>query len=554
MGKSNVGISRKEFLELSGIALLGSTLGLQTLTSCESATAIQGQIVGANHAIGHLLRKAISLPIHQSYQTKILIIGSGISGLTAGYFLQKAGITDYEILELESNIGGNSTFGEDASGRYPWAAHYLPIPSPENKELIDFLSENKIITGFDENHLPIYDEYALCFHPDERLFVKGFWQEGLIPNMDISDKEKEEIGAFLAKMNTFKTAKGNDKKWAFTIPLAYSSSDTSFTELDKISMKTWMEQNMFTAKPLHWYVNYCLLDDYGTSIAETSAWAGIHYFASRKGKAANAKDDDVLTWSEGNGFLMKLLAKNQLNHIKTQRLAYQIEEKNGKVSVDVYDWKTERRENFTVEQVIWAVPQMLRPYVMPQQESDFIKDFSYSPWMVANIQTKPFDTGRGQALSWDNVIYEGNGLGYVLSNHQELAQDQKTWQLTYYKPLVDNNPVAERKKAITKTHEEWKNEVLSDLKKAHPKIEESILKIDIKLWGHAMISPTIGFIHGQARHKAQQSLNNKIHFAHSDLSGVSIFEEAFFHGVEAAKKVISNIYHGDTDYTNYHGE
>lgn len=113
--------------------------------------AIHGQIVGANHAIGHLLRKAISLPIHQSHQIKILIIGLGISGLTAGYFLQKAGITDYEILELESHIGGNSTLGEDASGWYPWVDHYLPIPSLENKELIDFLSENKITTGFDEN-------------------------------------------------------------------------------------------------------------------------------------------------------------------------------------------------------------------------------------------------------------------------------------------------------------------------------------------------------------------------------------------------------------------
>ncbi len=554
MGKSDVSnISRKEFLELSGIALLGSTLGLQTLTSCESPKGIQGQMVGANHAIGHLLRKAISLPISQTHQTKVLIIGSGISGLTAGYFLQKSGITDYEILELENHIGGNSTFGEEASGRYPWAAHYLPIPSPENKELINFLAENNIITGFDEYNLPIYDEYALCFHPDERLFVKGFWQEGLIPNMDISDEEKNQIGTFLTKMNLFKEAKGNDQKWAFTIPLANSSSDSSFTDLDKISMKTWLEQNAFTAKPLHWYVNYCLLDDYGTSIAETSAWAGIHYFASRKGKAANAKEDDVLTWSEGNGFLMKLLAKKQLKNIKIQRLAYQIEEKDGGVSVDVYDWQTEKRENYFAEQVIWAVPQMLRPYVMPQQKSDFIKDFSYSPWMVANIQTKSFDTGRGQTLSWDNVIYEGNGLGYVLSNHQELAQYPKIWQLTYYKPLADIEPAEERKRAIVKTYEEWKAEVLNDLKKAHPKIEESILKIDIKLWGHAMIRPTIGFIHGQARHEAQQSLNNKIHFAHSDLSGVSIFEEAFYHGVEVAKKVIANVYHGGTDYTNYHG-
>ncbi len=56
-----------------------------------------------------------------------------------------------------------------------------------------------------------------------------------------------------------------------------------------------------------------------------------------------------------------------------------------------------------------------------------------------------------------------------------------------------------------------------------------------------MVRPTIGFIHGQARHEAQQSLNNKIHFAHSDLSGISIFEEAFFHGTEMVKKIVEEL-------------
>ncbi|CAH0994618.1 hypothetical protein EMA8858_00729 [Emticicia aquatica] len=547
MGKSDVDkISRKEFLELSGLALVGSTLGLQSLVSCESEK-IHGKVVGANHAIGHLVKKAISLPIFQSKKTQVLIIGSGISGLVAGYYLQKAGITDYEILELENHIGGNATFGEDAVGRYPWAAHYLPIPSPENKILIDFLAENKIITGFDANGLPIYDEYSLCFHPEERLFVKGYWQEGLIPNLDISEEDKTQIEQFLAKMELFKHARGNDGKWAFTIPLAYSSADNAFTNFDKLTMKEWLAKEGFTSKALLWYINYCVLDDYGTPLSEVSAWAGIHYFASRKGNAANAKGNDVLTWSEGNGFLMKLLAKNQLKNIKTQRLVYQIEEKSDSVLVDVFDWKNEKRETYTANQVIWAIPQMLRPYLMPKQASEFVKRFSYSPWIVANLETKPFDSGRGQALSWDNVIYEGEGLGYILANHQNVNQGQKTWQLTYYKPLVREMPVEERKKAIEKTHENWLSEIIADLKKAHPKIEEAILKMDVKIWGHAMIRPTVGFIHGRERQMAQQSLNEKIHFAHSDLSGVSIFEEAFYHGYETAKKIIKNYANSNVD-------
>jgi hypothetical protein len=30
-----------------------------------------------------------------------------------------------------------------------------------------------------------------------------------------------------------------------------------------------------------------------------------------------------------------------------------------------------------------------------------------------------------------------------------------------------------------------------------------------------------------------------VHFAHSDLSGIALFEEAFYHGVRAAEEVLS---------------
>lgn len=33
-------------------------------------------------------------------------------------------------------------------------------------------------------------------------------------------------------------------------------------------------------------------------LKETSAWAGIHYFASRNGRGANTESQDVITWPE----------------------------------------------------------------------------------------------------------------------------------------------------------------------------------------------------------------------------------------------------------------
>jgi hypothetical protein len=55
-------------------------------------------------------------------------------------------------------------------------------------------------------------------------------------------------------------------------------------------------------------------------------------------------------------------------------------------------------------------------------------------------------------------------------------------------------------------------------------------------WGHAMISPRPNFIWNGVCEKAMQPYRN-IHFAHTDLSGIALFEEAFFHGLRAANEV-----------------
>jgi len=53
-----------------------------------------------------------------------------------------------------------------------------------------------------------------------------------------------------------------------------------------------------------------------------------------------------------------------------------------------------------------------------------------------------------------------------------------------------------------------------------------------------MIQPRVGFIWGKARWRAAQPQGN-IYFAHSDLSGFSIFEEAQYRGILAAEKIVA---------------
>jgi hypothetical protein len=62
--------------------------------------------------------------------------------------------------------------------------------------------------------------------------------------------------------------------------------------------------------------------------------------------------------------------------------------------------------------------------------------------------------------------------------------------------------------------------------------------------GHAMVRPAPGAISSTERaHIAaqQKSPDARLAFANSDLSGISIFEEAQYHGVTAAESILKRI-------------
>jgi hypothetical protein len=130
-------------------------------------------------------------------------------------------------------------------------------------------------------------------------------------------------------------------------------------------------------------------------------------------------------------------------------------------------------------------------------------------------------------------------LGYVDATHQLLQQHIPQKNITYYLPLTAALPAEERRKAQNFTHEQWVNLILADLQKIHPNLREAVQEINIQLWGHAMVQPLPGIIHGSVRNQLSSSLYNRVHFAHTDLAGISIFEEGFYQGIDAAKKILA---------------
>jgi hypothetical protein len=77
---------------------------------------------------------------------------------------------------------------------------------------------------------------------------------------------------------------------------------------------------------------------------------------------------------------------------------------------------------------------------------------------------------------------------------------------------------------------------MRDLEVAHPQLRSFVDRIEVAFWGHGMIRPKPGALFDPNR-SLRLAPRGKIHFAHTDLSGVALFEEAFDHGLRAAREV-----------------
>ena len=484
-------------VELSRRDLLTAFLGapFAALACRERPPALPpGELVGAAHEVGHRLRGAPP-PRPAAWESHdVVIVGSGIAGLAAAWRLGGKPL----VLELEPAIGGTS---RSAAG-YPWGAHYIIAPSERNRVLVRLLEEMGVMQG------GVIGEELLVRDPEERVFYRGRWYEGLYLSAGASAEDLRQLHAFESEIAKLA------KTGRFVIPLAYSAPDP---ELDAISIAQWLDARGFTSPRLRWYVEYACRDDYGTLLGDTSAWAALFYYASRE-------ERPVITWPEGNGRIVAHLARHA--NIRTNVLVTSVTPVDGGVEV------VANGTGIRARHVIVAAPQFIVSRLIPSRGRTA---FTYGSWMVANLTLRDRPVSRGFPSAWDNVFYESPSLGYVTATHQR-GIDHGPTVLTYYYPLCDADPAAARARMLSAGRDEWAEVALADLERAHPEIRTLTERVDVMRWGHAMVRPTPGAIWSDARMRAAKPLGN-IHFANTDLSGVALFEEALFHGVRAAEEI-----------------
>lgn len=506
--------------------------GAAALAACGPTGGMPGSLGGADMARGHLLRDAFGDAVPaETRRTGIAILGGGIAGLAAAWTLAEAGYRDFRLLELEDRSGGNARSGRNAISAYPLGAHYLPIPNVEAVGVRHLLDRLGIITGW-QGGTPVFDPYQLVGDPDERLLRLGRWQEGLVPTLALASTDHNQIERFFAAMAGFRDARGSDGRPAFAIPMALSSRDPMLLALDGQSWTAWLDGNGYTSAELRAHIRYVCRDEYGTEPGDVSAWTGIHYFAGRRGDAVG-DGDAVLTWPGGTGHLAEAMAARVAGHVETGHVVGRVRRRGDGVSIDALDAIRRRRVRIEADAAIIAMPRFVAAHVVEGWEGS-ADGFSYAPWIVANVSVDRLPGGPGAALAWDNVSATSNSLGYVVATHQGLASVGRASVLTWYLPMSEMAPAKARALMQARPLADWQRIVHDDLMAMNPDLDGAISRIDVWRWGHAMVRPVPGFMWGQARQAAAR-FAPPLFAAHSDLSGISIFEEAHYRGTLAAE-------------------
>ena len=495
--------TRRQFLSaaLVGLSVKGAT------------RSIAGGFVNDGSAMGHQLRdRTLLVSPKQTVAMPVVIVGGGIAGLSAAWRLEKRGFRDFVLLEIAREVGGNSRSGSNEVSSYPWAAHYIPLPGKRATLVRELMEEFGVLKDGE------WDERYLCYSPQERLYLHGRWQEDIEPSDAATPRDREQQKRFKDAIHAF------ERTGQFTVPMAIGARPS---HLERITMHDWMRHNDFDSPYLNWYVDYACRDEYGGSMTDISAWAGIYYFA-----AHNEHDDNgPITQPEGNGWMVRRLAAKLARYVRTDTPAAAIRKDGKKLRV------VTPNVSYICDHVVFAAPLMLAKHLIEDAPAVTTE---YSPWVTANLTLDRLPKEEGFDLAWDNVIYGSTSLGYVSATHMNLRSrvDRSVW--TWYTALTTGTPKQMRGRLLQQPWDHWRDTILDDLARPHSNIRECVSRVDVMRMGHAMARPVPGSIFSEARTRIANA-SGQILFAHSDVSGFSVFEEAQYRGVRAADRILRQV-------------
>ncbi|HUS31643.1 MAG TPA: FAD-dependent oxidoreductase, partial [Kofleriaceae bacterium] len=419
-----MGVTRRDFVAM----MLGAPFAHACSRGVTSRALPPGSLIDTGMARAHAAVRDGTIPTPTQWRKQpVVIVGGGVAGLSAAWELRRRGVKDVLLLELDDVVGGTARGGSSSVTPYPWGAHYIVAPQKEQGDLTALLTEMKAIEGYAADGTPIVDETLRCREPEERVWYLGRWWEGLYMEAASSKEDRRQLAAFNAEIDRWSAWRDEQGRRAFAIPRSTASDAVEVMELDRLSFAQWLDARGLTSERLRWLCDYACRDDYALTAAQTSAWAGLFYFAGRQ-SAPGAEAQSVVTWPDGNNALITHLAVGAT--IERGIAVVDIDEVSGRlIGVGPAGPIGIEAEKIIVATPTFVANRLVRarrpvgvPHVVPDaathRKSNVGAD--YGAWVVANVhlRARPIERGRGAPPAWDNVFRDSPSLGYVSATHQ----------------------------------------------------------------------------------------------------------------------------------------
>ena len=212
--------------------------------------------------------------------------------LSAAWRLDKRGFRDFVLLEMENAGRRQRALGRERDQPLSLGRALCAGAGPKATLVRELFEELGVLRD------GVWDERYLCFSPQERLFLHGSWQEGIEPaDRAYGAGPRSSSGDFDAAHRTNSAPPASSPfRW---------SCGAKPSPLDQHLDGRLAAPANASIRPI------CA----GTSTTpaatttarwprDTSAWAGIHYFASRE-----PEEKGPLTWPEGNGWITQTAAR-----------------------------------------------------------------------------------------------------------------------------------------------------------------------------------------------------------------------------------------------------
>ena len=481
--------SRRDFIRfvVAGSIAAGCPIDLSLLAADSSTIEVDGE----HNQICHEIRDGKKFAHPPAMQKRdVVIVGGGVSGLTAAYLLRGK---DFLLLEKEPHWGGNSYLEEYSGVAYATGGAFT-----EGESMKAFTAELGL------PYLPIDNWDGTIVNGE---FVSDTWGAGL-DRLPYPLKVRDSFKKFRDEM--LKIDLKNRFVELDSVPLS------KFTAGHAPELQTWWDG----FGPSNW----------GARTDESAAMLGIYEVQNSAG--AHRKDDRF-TWPGGLGAINKKLAEKLQPHQESMLLeAATVAVVPQKHSVNVTYLYGGKLQTVEAKGVIMATPKFITMRMvegMRQRQKDAIAKMRYIPYAVVNlVYDQPVFNGGYDTWCPGNTFSD-----FIVADWT--VRDQPGYKQKY-NILTCYTPLRREQRGILLTEEGSRQlaaDVLRDFKKLLPQTIADPIEVQIYRRGHPLYQSLPGN-YTQVLPLVRQPMG-RVFFANTDSEGpVSTTSE----GIKAAHRTV----------------